>query len=382
MKQMRRYYLLLTATALMAACNNDASNEGSEGYVPSGKAITFDAAEEGAVTRANGMIADDELKIKGFGAFGCYTGRLTYENTTVSSDFMYNQLVTYNTTSNVWEYTPLKYWPNSSSDYVSFFAYAPYEATPRDDGRCIIDMSKRDDLGDPWINYRMAEDPWSDTNPQVDLLYGQQQLDYNYHYSAWLDQQKPDNPIDERLMFAFRHALCCIGDEITIRMSPELATLISGYATSIKITNVTINYKNLTTKARLVLRCAGSANWKEIISGELGTTRTYNKDVDITFGPTFSTAEVPVSSGDGLFYIPLQVRGTAAPVAEVTITYTVTNNAGNAYSGTTTTTFDLDMNMEGKKQGIALQLTEGFNLQHLVYTIGNGASEPSYSRQR
>lgn len=379
MKKMKRYLILMTAATLMVACSNDAD---SEGYEPSNKAIAFDANEEGSATRANGMIDNAELRTKGFGAFGSYTGRLTYENTTVSSDFMYNQQVTYNNTSGAWEYTPLKYWPNSDRDYVSFFAYAPYEATPRDDGRCIIDMSKKDDLGDPWLNYRMAADPWSTTNPQVDLLYGQQEIDQNYSYTSWLNQQKPANPIDYKLKFAFRHALSCIGDEITIRLSSELASLIEGYVTSIKITNVTINYKNLTTKARLVLRCEGSANWKEIISGELTTTRTYSKNVDITFAPTFNTNEVEISSGDGLFYIPLQIAGTTAPVAEVILSYTVTNNAGTAYSGTATTTFDLDMNMEGKKQGIALQLTKNLDLQHLVYTIGKGAIGPSYSRKR
>ncbi|MBO4464726.1 MAG: fimbrillin family protein [Prevotella sp.] len=380
MKKMRRYLFLMISSVLLAACNNDVDNVGNEGYVPSNKVIVFDAAEEGAVTRANGMIDDNVLKTKGFGVFGCYTGDMTYENTTVSSDFMYNQLVTYNSNSRVWEYSPLKYWPNNSADYVSFFAYAPYEATPCDDGRCIIDMSKKKDLGDPWINYRLAEDPWNPKNPQVDLLYGQQEQGYNYGYSSWLDQQKPNDPVDSKLKFTFRHALACIGDEITIRLSPRLISLVEGYVTSIKITNVTINYKNLTTKARLVLRTEGFANWKEIISGELAVTRTYNKEVEVKFSP-FETAEKNISSGDGLFYIPLKVA-EADPMAEVTIAYTVTNNTNHSYSGTATTSFPLSLNMEGQKQGIALQLTETLDLQHLVYTIGNGATEPSYSRQR
>jgi hypothetical protein len=67
--------------------------------------------------------------------------------------------------------------------------------------------------------------------------------------------------------------------------------------------------------------------------------------------------------------------------AEVTITYTV-NNGVSSYSGTSSTSFELDMNQEGKKQGIALQLTETLDLQHLVYIIGDGATEPSYSPKR
>jgi len=372
MNKMKRYLILMTATALLAACNNDADNEG---YVPSDNAIAFDASADDGLTRAPGEINDNtSLQGKSFGVFGSYTGALKYENTTVSPDFMYNEKVTYD--NGKWTYRPVKYWPNDSREYVSFFAYAPYEATPTDDGRCIIDMSKLSDLGDPWINYRMAADPWSASNPQVDLLYGVNAT----NNSSWLDQQKPNDPVNDKVLFTFRHALACIGEKITIKCSQALVDLIAGYVTSIKITNVTINYKNLTTKARLVLRCEGSANWKEIISGEITTTRTYSKDVNIEFTSSNFTTEQTISEGDGLFYIPLRVAGMDRASAEVILTYTVTNSQ-NSYSGTGTTTFELS-NLEGQKQGIALQLTENFDLQHLVYTIGTGATEPSYSRQR
>lgn len=373
----------MTAAALVAACSNDAYFN-NEGYEPSNKAIAFDATEEGATTRATGMIDNDILKAsdQGFGVFGSYTGRLTYENTTVSPDFMYNQQVTY--TNGNWSYNPVKYWPNNGTDYVSYFAYAPYEATPNDDGRCIIDMSKRYDLGDPWINYRLAENPWdaNATYPQVDLLYGQHED--NTNYTPWLDQQKPTDPINYKLTFTFRHALACIGDEITIKCTDELANLITDYAT-ITITNVTIKYQNLTTKGRLVLNSIGSANWKEIISGELTTTRTYTKDLTdnpIIFDASNFTDVQTISEGDGLFYIPLRIAGTDAAKAEVTITYTVKNNSGSEYTGTGTTSFDLSLSTESLMQGIALQLTENLDLQHLVYTIGTGATEPSHSPKR
>ena len=377
MNKMKRYLILMTAAALVAACSTDA-DEAENGYVPSDNAIAFDASADDGQTRAPGQInSDADLRGTSFGVFGSYTGALKYENTTVSPDFMYNEKVTYDNGSGKWSYRPVKYWPNDSREYVSFFAYAPYEATPTDDGRCIIDMSKLSDLGDPWINYRMAADPWSTSNPQVDLLYG---VNATNNYSSWLDQQKPSDPVNDKVLFTFRHALACIGEKITIKCSQALANLIGGYVTSIKITNVTINYKNLTTKARLVLRCEGSANWKEIISGEITTTRTYSKDVNIEFTSSNFTDEQTISEGDGLFYIPLRVAGMDRASAEVILTYTVTNSQ-NSYSGTGTTTFELS-NLEGQKQGIALQLTENFDLQHLVYTIGRGATEPSYSRQR
>ena len=374
---MKRYLILMTAATLVAACSNDA-DEVESGYVPSNNAIAIDAStDDELTTRASGEINDNTtLQAKSIGVFGSYTGELKYENTTVSPDFMYNQEVKYENGS--WTYRPVKYWPNDSRDYVSFFAYAPFVENPQSNTEGIIDMSKLYDLGDPWVNYRIAADPWSTTSPQVDLLYGQQELTEggNTTYIPWLDQQKPTDPVNGKMKFTFRHALACIGDEITIKCSDALKTLIQDYAT-INISQVKIEYKNLTTKGRLILKSEGEANWKEIISGEITTTRTYTKDVNITPSTTAET----ISEGDGLFYIPLRVAGMDRASAEVTITYTV-NNGVSSYSGTSSTSFELDMNLEGKKQGIALQLTETLDLQHLVYIIGDGATEPSYSPKR
>ena len=377
---MKRYLILMTAATLVAACSNDA-DEVVNGYVPSNNAIAIDAStDDGLTTRASGEInTDANLRAVSIGVFGSYTGELKYENTTVSPDFMYNQEVKYENGS--WTYRPVKYWPNDSRDYVSFFAYAPFVENPQSNTEGIIDMSKLYDLGDPWVNYRIAADPWSTTSPQVDLLYGQQELTEggNTTYKPWLDQQKPTDPVNGKMKFTFRHALACIGDKITIKCTDALADLIADYGT-ITISQVKIDYKDLTTKGRLVLKSEGEANWKEIISGEITTTRTYTKDVTIAFSSS-STSEQTISEGDGLFYIPLLVAGMERASAEVTITYTV-NNGVSTYSGTSSTSFELDMNQEGKKQGIALQLTETLDLQHLVYVIGDGATEPSYSPKR
>ena len=158
-----------------------------------------------------------------------------------------------------------------------------------------------------------------------------------------------------------------------------MSQYINGYAT-IKIDKFTINYKNLTTKGRLVLNSPSGPNWKEIISGELTTERTFTKTLENP--EALTTAPTELSSGEGLFYIPMQVRGTDAPVAEITIDYTITNNANSSYTGQATTTFPLSTTLEGQKQGIALQITKDLDLLHLVYALGTQqATDPSYSRE-
>lgn len=380
---MKKYLTLIAASMLAAACSNEAETPEDNQSAGTPIAVTVD---EGSLTRAPGEIWQaSQLAEKGFGLFASYTGRLTYENTTVSPDYMYNQKVigeqaadgTYN-----WVYNPIKYWPNSENqesgklnEYVTFFAYAPYEANPKDDGRAIIAMSQRYDLGDPWINFRLPDDPWGETNGksnQVDLMYGVKGIDQPMY-----DEQKPY--FDEKLKFVFLHALACIGDRITIRLADDFDEYIDGYA-DIYVDKITIDYKYLTTKARLVLNCPDGPNWKELVSGELTTERRFKKQFDSAIEVTKDEKELSVN--EGLFYIPMRVQGVPAAYAEVTVSYFVINNAGTPYAGTATTRFDLDNSLDGQKQGIALILTKDFDLLHLTYPItGQRAIEPSYSRE-
>ena len=368
---------------LTAACSNDSEAPDDNQSKGTPIAVTVD---EGSFTRATGEITtDSKLAEKSFGLFGLYTGKLTYENTSVSSDFMYNQKVIGTLNANGkydWDYNPIKYWPNTQSpetgaynEYISFFAYAPYEATPKEDGRCIFGMSDKYDKGDPWVNYRLSEDPWGDVNPQVDLMYGVMARKVGYD-ELFMNQSKP--AFNDKMKFLFLHALECIGDLVTIQQSDSLYNYINGYAEVI-ITDVRIVYKNLTTKARLVLNSPSGPNWKEIISGELTTERTLSIP---SIYRAISNKPDTISMGKGLFYIPMQIKGKEAPCAEVSVDYTISNNNGTTYNGTTSATFKLDMSMEGYKQGIALVLGRDLDLLHLTYPItGEEATEPSYSRE-
>ena len=398
---MKKFLTLIAGAALITACSNEADVE--RGYVPSTDKIVFAVAADD-MTRAKGeitstadmgLVQDGTTKVD-FGVFGCYTGALKYENTTVKPDFMYNQCVTFG--DNGWDYAPTKYWPNEEEDYVSFFAYAPYEPNPGVGQAAIIDMSRPTDYGDPWINFRLPDYPWGNGLPindyayvapnQVDLLYGVKTIGGEGHSDElFTDQKRPklsDSEQSQKMKFNFRHALACFGDKITIKMSQALATRLQGYA-DVTITKITISYENLAAKARLVLNSPSGPNWKEIISGELTTTRTYERalnDVSFLMNATDNTTAKTISEGDGLFYIPFRISGTEEPQAVITIDYTVKNNANSIYTGTATNTCPLSLITEGKKQALELTLGEDFDLQHLVYDLTNEtATGPSYSRE-
>ena len=381
---MRRYILWVMVTTMLAACSND-TEETTENYVPSTESIAFDAStDEGLTTRAPGEITASGTKKLidvGFGVFASYTRNVKYEFTNVSPDFMYNQQVAYD--GSAWNYAPVKYWPNNVNDdnsfreYITFFAYAPYEAVP-DASKCIAAFSEKYDLGDPWLVYKIAQKPWDATNGQVDLLYGTKKSGDSepYIYTPWYDMQKPAN--DFKINFTFLHALSCIGDAITIKMSSGLNTKISGYAT-ITVNKVVINYTNLTSKARLVLNSHATPNWNPIVSDDVTTTRT----LTINSSVLLSTDPTTISTDQGLFYIPLQVDVNPQR-ADITVYYTV-NNGYSSYDSTAFGTFDLttDASQIGKKQAIALTLDENLDLAHLVYSISSSsATEPSYVRKR
>ena len=461
-KRMKKYLTLLAGAMFLTACSNDAEDiAGNNGYQPSTDAIAFEINGDGVenATRASGAIySDDVLATSSISVFASYTGKLRYENTTVKQDFMWNQKVTGTGTAPdiTWTYNPVKYWPNGLADtpeYLSFFAYAPYKAKEElvDDGRGgIIDISANDITGDPWINYRIASKPWdvwdyTDADPanwnktedanQVDLLYGTKYTPASganpEKWESWtnVSKYKDDGTINTdvagietgsigKVKFTMKHALASIGNAITIRTSGELNGLIKNYS-EIIVEGIKIEYKNLTNKARLILNSAdGSANWKEVISGELTTTRTYlnmfkpanqltfdgTPSTDLSIAPNSDPKHihylnaaaaadgVPAAEsieGDGLFYIPLQIAGQPKATATVTLYYRVhilgpdiyKPAIGTAPAEATSKTFELDNNLEGKMQGIALTLGKDYDLLHEVWTLGGTATEPSYSRE-
>ena len=276
--------VLLTLFAGVA-CNEIERPE--EKMVP----ISFSAAVlDGIATRATGMIGDDaSLQAGGFGVFGCYTGLHNYSESDANSSFMYNQKLEWVSGDAHWEYNPVKYWPGEEGHKVSFFAYAPYSEC--DGTGCIPSCVRYQETADPWVMYRIAEDPAQ----QVDLLYA----------TPLLDQTKM--AVNERLEFTFKHALACVGDNVTISTS----------ATGVTLKEVSIDY-TLTAKGRLVLWNRGSANWTPIQSEDVVAVRSVslltagNEPLPKTF------------SGQGLFCIPAEAAGYPQK-ATIHVTYVVNN---------------------------------------------------------
>lgn len=314
---MTRRYVIGTVLllALLAAHSCNPVEEQEQASEP----IAFSAVVAGDMpaTRAVNMVGETGLKGTGFGVFGCYTGLHTYAESSVTTDYMHNQHVTWDDRTSHWIYDPLKYWPSEEGHRVSFFAYAPYS-----DGslECIPSFIFDHEVADPWIFYRLA----ADVNDQVDLLYADPLLDQTRH------------AIGDPLTFNFKHALACVGDTVRISCTDAFKEALraqildnGGVCSEVKVIlkKVVIEY-TLTAKARLVLWNRGAANWNVVQSEEVLTTRTFDLPISEYQLLKYTTREVNpeytpwTGKGHGVFCIPAEANGYDQ-IAKMTVEYDI-----------------------------------------------------------
>lgn len=378
--------LAMPIVLLMIGCaEEDASRDPqvNGSAMVKGMPIDFGTDDAGDTTRISPYLTRTAVNIlnlsgiqtSGFGVFAAHTGLHTYANSSISSNFMHNQKVTYS--SGNWTYSPIKYWPNGEDgsdldDYVSFFAYAPHSSDPSASA-CITDFPLPIEMGDPWLIYRLADDVAS----QVDLLFA----------TPVLDKTKPaDNATDEqkKVNFKFKHALACVGDKVSTSISEELGNLLkTEVADKASLTQIDVILRKvsivytLTQKGKLSL-ASSTALWKPVMSGEFTTKRTVTVFDSSTDGDpqTLATITGEVAANEysvsdkGVFYIPLQV-GNEPQQATCTIDYTIRRTISGTptptdFNGSTTKTVNLREaggEIAGAHLNLELQLSDQISVK-------------------
>ena len=267
-----------------------------------------------------GVITDTELKdagkANGFGVFAYYTGANDYAYTAVKTDgttgqttwkpnFMYNEHISYSSTRETeggyitnWTYTPVKYWPNdvqngavddqdnNASDNpatgnganggkLTFFAYAPYVASPVADSEGINSFTANSVNSDPIVGYKLA----ANGKDAVDLLWGtagtasagvagaantgvsynasgteyQQSILPNketspdgYTLNADLTKQKTNGKVD----FVFKHALAKFGGKQGLQIKLDLDDEKGAETGGEKAASTKVTVKSITISAK------------------------------------------------------------------------------------------------------------------------------------
>ena len=251
---------ILALLALLSACDlNIDTPDNPKDVDPT--AVGFNVyVNRGLQTKAGweGVLTLAELKdeANGFGVFAYYGNGALY-NETMMPDFMYDQQVCF-TDNNVWEYSPIKYWPNEfgeaasseAADRLTFFAYAPFaDVTPSTgvvtDGSTtgIIGMSRNISKGDPVVMYSSSLKPGNG----VDLCWGvaaeafTSSVDGNNSNNVaagypFLNVIKPKT--GDHLKFEFNHALAQLNVQIDADINNEVA---GDSYTKIYVRSVTFN---------------------------------------------------------------------------------------------------------------------------------------------
>ena len=255
-------WTLAVAVAMISSCDlNIDTPDNPKDVDPT--AVGFNVyVNRGLQTKAGweGVLTLDDLKDKtkanGFGVFAYYGNGALY-NETMMPDFMYDQQVCF-TDNNVWEYSPIKYWPNEygeaasseAADRLTFFAYAPFaDVTPSTgvvtDGSAtgIIGMSRNISKGDPVVMYSSSLTPGNG----VDLCWGVAAEPFtssvdgsnNNNVAAgypFLNVIKPKT--GDHLKFEFNHALAQLNVQIDADINNEVA---GDSYTKIYVRSVTFN---------------------------------------------------------------------------------------------------------------------------------------------
>lgn len=142
----RLYGILLTLPLLLGACSGE---ESTGEYPQENKPIGFSG--DVPLTKAAKEYATTD-NLKDIGVFAYFTNG-DFNESTATPNFMYNQLVE-KQSDNSWTYTPIKYWPaNSTTDKISFFAYAPYVKESQTGGSNPSFRNKVTTSGCPVLDY-------------------------------------------------------------------------------------------------------------------------------------------------------------------------------------------------------------------------------------
>ena len=264
------FFAAAVSALMLTACSSE--NDVVQNTAPQTKvqelALGFDtytpAATQTRAGRAN-VMTTTTMQMTGFGVFGYQSDGTHSDGTYAVGDvpnYMWNQQVNYNSTSNGWYYAPLKYWPNETKndsqisqammpdlsthnnlDRLTFFAYAPWVSADGSTGAVtplntdieapttegITVMTKNNGMfgatgpTDPKLLYEVNK---TNPNKAVDLLWGVAPVG-DLSYTAvnkletkvnegfpLIDLTKP--AVNTNIKFLFQHALARFGFKVVL----------------------------------------------------------------------------------------------------------------------------------------------------------------------
>ncbi len=350
----------------LAACSE---NEITEQNPAVNKAIGFDMYT-GVQTRGT-EIDLPAVKTSGIGVMAYQTSG-DFQTTGGKSEFMKNQQVTWNSGTNKWEYSPVKYWPAGTDEKVSFFAYAPYAST---DGAHGITPTSPAASDNPRIGFELqtnqkdmvdlvVSDPAAASNVTTDMTTG-------------------------TVTFKFTHPLT------RVAMEAKTGTDISANTdTKVFVTGVSlVHSKKLGSKGTLDMKALSwtfnttttdylaspyalaAASSNGILNLTAANFAGYTTaSIDIAAGGATATSLFPAN--EYLFLLPVgNTTGTAAAGdVKVKIAYDIVNKINDTTHSKSSVEKTVDLPAGVLKKGAAHKFTFIIGLNAITFDVDTDAS--------
>ena len=307
------------AALTLVSCSSDDLNSLSD--TPSkNEAISFDSYLGRSAVSVNGsrgsVLEIDDLKssTEGFGVFGNYSST---DGEAFGSNLFDNQKVTYSSTNEKWEYTPVKYW--SPQGHIDFLAYAP-----RVDGTTLNGSS---------IEFTVADN----AADQKDLLWA----------NAANQTMANNSGTKKYVKFQFAHALS--------RLGYTVKTSLTDASTTITLKKITLAGSADETKTAFYTK--GTIDLSKTSSTGLWKTSDTDTKQNFDWLSTDKTLDSDTKNSDTeyLFVIPQDFSKTTenADALFVIVEYTI--KYGDEKPVTYTVSSQLKQNFEqGKAYSIVL----------------------------
>lgn len=226
--------LLLTTcltAGLAAGCNGSSLGEEEEKEELTGVPVNFTASVPTTATRATDTdFTTDNLM--SMGVLASYTGQRDWQSTD-KFNFIFDEKVSRASNATPWTYSPVKYWPNTSGDKISFVAYAPHN----DDSKGVFWARDRG------IGFNIDFEIPAKESQQIDLLIADS-----------IQNSQKGAP----LKFTFRHAFAKIEFRVKSNMdiiakSLSVTTAYMGMITFDRTYTIGRNFRETTSDRLLPL---------------------------------------------------------------------------------------------------------------------------------
>lgn len=360
--------MVLTALAMAGCSQNEVTDINPDAH----RAIGFDVYTGVQTRGAETDLVALKVSGAGFGFLAYKTeGDWSTKGGDAVPDFLYNENGKWadGVPTGSWGYDNIRFWPTNTTDKISFFAYAPYEASPTDGSNNGITLSAQTAKGAPTLDFALTTtNNWKD---MVDLVTDNR--------SNIQDQTATSNAGSPgTVSFKFSHVLTKVAD-IKVKPDQTLGSDIKIYVTNLKLVP---GSSILQDKAKYQF---SDGNWVAATSGasyfssEQDLSDFLNKTDKNTWG--YTTKSVDISNNatatslfptnEALYFIPVN-NGTGTGAKgdlKLKIKYDIVTKVDENKNVTSTTEKEVELPINTFKKGTAHTYTLTIKLNTIGITV-------------